>query len=121
MIITKILGAIGLFISGAAAMYITIRILLDKDFDDARTKRCLMQSDFTRVFYNEKRAMAAYQELCDIIKKRGYASVSDFNKLVRETSGWEADKYGWRVLPDYRILKMGGGCVLCIPNPIPLD
>ncbi len=121
MVIIKILGAIGLFASGAAAMHVTMCILLKKELDDMHTERCLMGSDFTRTLYNEKRAVAAYQGLCDIIKKRGYASVSDFNKLVGDTSGWKADKYGWRVLSDHRILKMGGSCVLCIPNPIPLD
>ena len=60
--------------------------------------------------------------LIDVIQQYGQTSVSDLYGLVGITSAYTDQKYGWTTLQGSTVQHVrGGGYLLVLPRPVPLD
>ena len=60
-------------------------------------------------------------QLMSFIKRYGYAYVADLYQLCNVPTAKTDFDFGWHELVDIRIIRHGGGYVLDLPKPVPLN
>lgn len=66
-------------------------------------------------------AEAVISSLYDLLEKYQQATVEDLYDLVGETPQYTDSKWGWTDLRTAGVTRSGGGYLLALPKPIPLD
>lgn len=80
------------------------------------------QHDFRQlVFPTRVEAEAVLNRMAQYIGQYSAVTVADFYEMCNLTPNWADDRYGWTDLTGSLVGRSGGGFVINLPLPIPLD
>lgn len=78
--------------------------------------------DYDDVEFETKGAAAKFlQDMDDVIREYGMISLADYYDLARVTSEYTTQKYGWTDLREAKVVRSGGGYIIKLPKPSPLN
>jgi hypothetical protein len=66
-------------------------------------------------------AESVRDQLIDTIEEYGVVSVADFYKLVKISSNFTDEKYGWENLSRSKIVRVRNGFLIDLPKPVLID
>lgn len=73
------------------------------------------------IFDNQGAAKIVLEQMCDIIQEYGFVTIAAFYDLSGYYGDNTTNKFGWNDLSTARIMPVGGGYMIKLPNPIPRE
>lgn len=110
---------------GSSGSYVSYRSYSDRDRRDDRRDERDSRSRFDLddiKFKTRGDAEAVLEQMQDIIDTYKTVNVADLYDMIDQTAPYTANRYGWTTLRNaYAERARGGGYILKLPRPLPLD
>lgn len=128
-----ILGALDMILNGGHSSYsdrrsssskISYRQYYDEPKDRRRSEPSQLKLGFDRediVYEYRSDAEAVLDQMCDVIERYGFVTVSDMYEMAHREQPYTGNRYGWRNLRNAKTERVKDGYIIDLPKAEPLD